>query len=141
MRGSGGLATARHPASRNPATTGTQEPVCSLCGQIRIFSSPWKKIKKAARESRPVSPASRGIASWAKHGAVGLQGPRAPGTEAHRSIDMPTVPLSLKEGHGPGTDCSNDSSHADPNTLCCHFGEKKKKKKTQNKFRVVLTAW
>lgn len=49
------LATACHPASRNPATTGTQESVCSLCGQLHIFSPPCKKKKKkAATKVRPL---------------------------------------------------------------------------------------
>lgn len=57
MRCSMSLATACHPASRNPATTGTQESVCSLCGQLHIFSPPCKKKKgkKVATKVRPPS--------------------------------------------------------------------------------------
>lgn len=49
--------------------------------------------------------------------------------------------LSLKEGHGPGTDSSNDSSHATPNILCCHFGEKKNPEQiSRGGYRMVIAV-
>lgn len=50
MRCSMSLATACHPASRSPAATGTQESVCSLCGQLHIFSPPCKKKERKKRK-------------------------------------------------------------------------------------------
>ena len=54
MRCSMSLATACHPASRNPATAGTQESACSFCGQLHIFSPPRKKV---ATQKSGLSPA------------------------------------------------------------------------------------
>lgn len=48
------MATACHPASRNPATAGAQESACSFCGQLHIFSPPRKNV---AAQKSGLSPA------------------------------------------------------------------------------------
>lgn len=71
MRCSMSLATACHPASRNLARTGTQESVCSLWGQLHIFSPPWKK--KLLQKSG-LSPTSQAITRWTQGRTERLRG-------------------------------------------------------------------
>lgn len=135
------LATARHPASRNSATTGTQESVCSLCGQLHIFSSPWKQIKKAARKSG-LSPTSQVIMSWAESRAERLRlctrGGWFPwvGTEAHRQ-EMPTVPQPWGEGNDTGLTAAMTAATPPQTCWAVTLG----RRKTQNKFHVVFPTW
>ena len=63
MRWSISLATACHPASRNPATAGAQESACSFCGQLHIFSPPRKNLAAPKSGLSPAPP--RGNQEWA----------------------------------------------------------------------------
>ena len=56
MRWSISLATACHPASRNPATAGAQESACSFCGQLHIFSPPRKNVAAPKSGLSPAPP-------------------------------------------------------------------------------------
>lgn len=103
MRCSMSLATACHPASRNPATTGTQESVCSLCGQLHIFSPPSKKKKKkTATKVRPLSHPS------SNHEVEQGQSWKTPGLAEQRGMGGQASVwqlhvfqfLSVKEGNG-----------------------------------------
>lgn len=127
-RCSRGLATVRHPASRNATATGTQESVCSLCGQLHIFSSPWKQIKKAARKSG-LSPTSQVIASWGESRGGRLQA--WVGTRCLRC-------LSLGEG-GSDTGLTAAMTAATPPQTC--WAVTLGRRKTQNKFHVVFPTW
>lgn len=142
-RYSRGLATSRHPASGNPATTGTQESVCSLCGQLHIFSSPWKKIKRAATKIRPVShlPSNHEVGQEQSPKAPGLYTrgawfPWAGGKKAPRS-EMPTVPQPYRGTQS--RDRLQTMTAATPLQTCCAVTLGRRK--TQNKFHVVFPTW
>lgn len=97
------LATACHPASRNPATTGTQESVCSLCGQLHIFSPPCKKKKKKRLiQKSGLSPTPQAITRWSKGRAEtpGLAEQRGMGGQASVWQLHVFQFLRVKEGNG-----------------------------------------
>lgn len=54
--------------------------------------------------------------------------------------EMPTVPQPWGGGRRHGTDCSNDSSHAAPDMLGCHFGEKKNPEQISRGFPHMVIA-
>lgn len=123
MRCSMSLATACHPASRNPATTGTQESVCSLCGQLHIFSPPCKKKKKKScyksQASLPPLKQSRGGA----RAELRLQGWQSRGGWVGRQVCGSYMSSSSSALRRETAGCTN-SSRSTGDVLCCHLRKK-----------------
>nr|KAF6418727.1 hypothetical protein HJG63_008752 [Rousettus aegyptiacus] len=134
MRCSMSLATACHPASRNPATTGTQESVCSLCGQLHIFSPPCKKKKNSCYKSQ-ASSTPKAIAMWTK-GRAGTRAGRAGGGRLGGQASVWVARLSV-------TQCKKGKRRAARTvaaTLATYCVVTSGRRKTQNKFDVVSTT-
>lgn len=123
MRCSMSLATACHPASRNPATTGTQESVCSLCGQLHIFSPPSKKKKKKLLQKSGLSPTPQAITRWSKGRAERLQGWQSRGGWVGRQVCGSYTSSSSSALRRETAGCTN-SSRSTGDVLCCHFRKK-----------------
>ena len=135
------LATACHPASRNPATTGTQESVCSFCGQLHIFSPPRKK-KKAATKVRPLphppssheggpraegdTPALAGhggrlVPMGGSHAAFSSSASRKRSSCKRHPQHCRRIVLSLQEEEKPRTNLTWFSPHGDCSSIQgCH---------------------
>lgn len=135
------LATACHPASRNPATTGTQESVCSFCGQLHIFSPPRKKkscYKSQASSPTPsnheVDPGQRetlqragraggeaGPHGWELHSSQFLSIEEKEQLQKRQPRHCQRIVLSLQEEEKPRTNLTWFSPHGDCSSIQgCH---------------------
>lgn len=131
MRCSMSLATACHPAPRNPATNGTQESVCSLCGQLHIFFPSLQRKKKSGYKSQASLPPPKQSRDRlrAEPKAAGLP-PLTPGVgrQARWSYTSSSPSAFGRE--------ATAAAAAALATYCAATSGRK----TQNKFDVVSTA-